>query len=82
MQTQMRSHCPRGSHNLAPRRLTGISVLLLSYAAVNIRDSNSRASFLPPGIQLRGHELPETRAFTLHLYRSRTNERLSIPWTK
>lgn len=71
MRMQMGSHCPRGSYNLAPRRLIGISalVLLLSCAVVHIRDSDIRASlFLRPSIQLRGHELPEARAFTLYLF--------------
>jgi hypothetical protein len=64
----MRSrHCPPGGHDLAPRRLTGIFVLLPPCAAVHIRDNDRRASLFPRGTQLRGHKLPEARVFTLYL---------------
>jgi hypothetical protein len=73
MQIQMRSHCPRGGYVLAPRRLTGIFVLLLLLpcAVVHMLGNGRQASLFPTrGIQLRGHELPEARVFTLYLSRS------------
>ena len=54
--------CPRRGGHLAPRHL--FVRLLPPCSAIYFR----RASlFFPHSIQLRGHELPEARVFTLYL---------------
>ena len=61
IQRRIRGCCPRKGYHLALRHLF---VLMLPCSATHLR----RASlFVPHSIQLRGHELPEARVFTLYL---------------